>query len=93
MSDHVATDSDWRQLVVERRRQFRHVFWLLGAIILFLFIFVPYWTSQPDSYDEQRAEPVKPIATWPDGSPKTANDWWANPATAAKHIAAESGKG
>ena len=91
MDETRATDREWKEVLGERKRQFRHLLWVLASVIVFLFVFVPYWSSQPDSYDAHREQAqAKPAATWPDGSPKTDHDWWADPKTAAQHLAAEA---
>jgi hypothetical protein len=59
---------------------FKRLAWGLSALILALFVFVTFVISRPDAYEEHLAQPL-PGVTWPDGSPRTANDWWTHPAS------------
>ncbi|HEX9465051.1 MAG TPA: hypothetical protein VGB82_20820 [Alphaproteobacteria bacterium] len=69
------------ELFPERVSLFRKLTWSLLSLIAFTFILMLWVLGSPDPYHEHLAE-QPPSATWPDGSPKTANDWWANPALA-----------
>ena len=57
-------------------RLLKRLAWGLGTLIVALFVFVTVVVSRP-AYDEHAALP-SPGTTWPDGSVRTANDWWAH---------------
>jgi hypothetical protein len=62
------------------RRLLRRLVLALGTGMLALFVFVVFILSRPDAYHEhQAAAAPAAAASWPDGSPRTANDWWAKP--------------
>jgi hypothetical protein len=60
------------------RRLFKRLVWGLGISVMAVFVFVTFMISRPDAYEEHIAQPVS-VGTWPDGSPRTAHDWWAHP--------------
>jgi hypothetical protein len=65
---------------MERKQLFKRLVWGLSALMLALFVFVTYMITRPDAY-EYHLEHAGPSAatTWPDGSARTSNDWWAKP--------------
>lgn len=65
---------------MENRPLFKRVVWGLSAFILALFVLVTVIVTRPDAYEDHLEHGVQSATTtWPDGSPRTANDWWAHP--------------
>jgi hypothetical protein len=56
---------------------FRRLVGTLLGLIAAMFILMMWVLGSPDSYQEHQAA-AGPSATWPDGSAKTGQDWWAN---------------
>jgi hypothetical protein len=59
----------------------RRMAWTVSVLIAAVAVFMTWVLAQPSAYEEHRMEPST-AATWPDGSPRTANDWWAQPSVA-----------
>ena len=73
-----ATVPSLKQATIEKVRIFR---WLVGSLfglIAATFILMMWVIGSPDSH-QQHLEEFGPAAQWPDGSAKTAQDWWAKP--------------
>ena len=66
-----------RDLLPERVAIFRKLVIGLFALIAVTFALVVWVVGSPDAYHEHVAS-KPPSSTWPDGSAKTNNDWWAN---------------
>jgi hypothetical protein len=65
---------------MDNGRLFKRVVWALTALIVALFVFVTFFITRPDTYEDHLEQPVTlSKSAWPDGSPRTANDWWAEP--------------
>src|SRR5579863_8439866 len=76
--DWASAEPQMKQAAVERVKIFR---WLVGslfALIAATFVLMLWVIGSPDSYHQHVAE-FGPAAKWPDGSAKTAQDWWAKP--------------
>ncbi len=68
---------------MEDKPLFKKVVWGLSLFILALSVFVTAIVTRPDAYEDHLEHGVQSAATaWPDGSPRTANDWWAQPPNA-----------
>ena len=74
-----------RELLPERHAGFRRLVVGLLALIAATFALMVWVVGSPDAYQEHLAS-QPPKSTWPDGSAKTANDWWAkaNPSLAQR---------
>ena len=72
-----------RELLPERRSGFHRLVVGLLLLIAATFALVVWVVGSPDAYHEHLAA-HPPGGTWPDGSAKTANDWWANSSVAQK---------
>lgn len=70
------------QMVTERRRLFRILVYGSFAMMGMLFLAGVYWMSGPDAYHEGLQEQQAEAPRWPDGSPRTPDDWWADPSLA-----------
>jgi hypothetical protein len=76
---------------MESERLFKRMAWSLVLGLAAVGVFVTIMISRPDAYHEHLAHPVySPRTTWPDGSLRTPDDWWAHPGapetgTAATH--------
>lgn len=76
MDDDVFDEAEW---IEERRRLFRHMVWGCFAMIALLFVAAVYFMGQPDAYHENLGQQQAHAPRWPDGSPRTGDDWWADP--------------
>lgn len=75
-----------QELFPERISLFHKLTWSLLSLIAVTFVLMLWVLGSPDPYHEHMAQ-QPPSETWPDGSPKTANDWWANPTLAQQPAA------
>lgn len=73
------TEPQLRASTLEKITIFRRLVVTLFALIAATFILMLWVLGSPDSHQENAAAPGV-FATWPDGSPKTSHDWWANAA-------------
>jgi len=76
LQDWTAADPQLRQSTHERVRIFK---WLVGSLFTLIaatFVLMLWVLGSPDSYQEHAAV-EGPSSTWPDGSAKTGQDWWA----------------
>lgn len=67
---------DWMR---EKSTIFRRMVGTLLVLIAATFVLMMWVLGSPDSYQEHQAA-AGPAATWPDGSAKTGQDWWAKAA-------------
>jgi len=77
-----------RELLPERAAMFRKLVIGLLSLIAVTFALVVWVVGSPDAYHEHAAA-QPPSSTWPDGSPKTSNDWWGS-ASLAQQPAGQS---
>jgi hypothetical protein len=61
---------------MEGEQLFKRLAWGLSVLILALFAFVTVVITRPDAYEDHLEHAA---TTWPDGSARTTNDWWAKP--------------
>jgi hypothetical protein len=69
------TDPRLREAMTERVTILHRLVAMLAALIAATAILMLWVLGSPDSHQENGA--VASV-TWPDGSPKTSHDWWAN---------------
>ena len=68
---------------MENKPLFKRVVWGLSLFIFALSVFVTAIITRPDAYEDHRERAVQSATTaWPDGSPRTTNDWWAQSSNA-----------
>lgn len=81
MSDQYAVNRvSFRDWFLERELIFRRLAWSLLALIAVTFVLMVWVLARPNPYDEHESTHAA-TAAWPDGSPKTPNDWWASAAS------------
>ena len=78
-----------RELLPERAAIFHKLVVGLLALIAITFALMVWVVGSPDAYHTHVAS-QGPSSTWPDGSPKTSNDWWANASLAQQPAPASS---
>jgi hypothetical protein len=83
MSTGQFTEHEWSELLAARAQLPKRVALGCAALIAVMFALVVWVVSRPDAYQEHLAQPAAAAAEWPDGSPRTANDWWASPHVAS----------
>lgn len=69
-------DPQLKQSTLEKAAIFRRMVITLFALIAGTFALMLWVLSYGDSYQEHQAA-AGPSSTWPDGSAKTGQDWWA----------------
>lgn len=70
-------DPQLKESTLEKATIFRRMVVTLLALIAGTFALMLWVLSYPNTYEEHQAV-IGPSATWPDGSAKTGQDWWAN---------------
>jgi hypothetical protein len=83
MSTGQFAEHELSQLLAARAQLPKRVALGCAALIAVMLVLMIWVVSRPDAYQEHVAQPVTASAAWPDGSPRTANDWWASPQVAA----------
>ena len=72
-----AAERGVRELVSERHLIFKRLIVSLLALIAATFALMLWVLGSPDSHHQQEVAQAS-AEVWPDGSPKTAKDWWAS---------------
>jgi len=76
LQDWASTEPQLKQATLERIKIFK---WLVGSLLTLIaatFVLMLWVLDYGDSYQEHMAT-QGPASTWPDGSARTAHDWWA----------------
>ncbi len=75
-----------KESTLEKVTFFKRLVLSLLALIAVTFALMLWVLSYGDSYQEHAAA-QGPSATWPDGSAKTARDWWSQPGGKPSQVA------
>jgi hypothetical protein len=76
LEERLPAEPQLKQAALERIKIFR---WLVGSLLTLIaatFVLMLWVLDYGDSYQEHMAT-QGPSSTWPDGSAKTGQDWWA----------------
>lgn len=65
-----------KQSTLDKARLMKRLVGTLAVLIASTFLLMLWVLGAPGTY-QQNAAASGPSARWPDGSAKTANDWWA----------------